>query len=407
MADLDFDIFISGGGIAGLVAAVAFGTAGHTILLADPAPVPHPHQDSNTDPRSTAFLLPSQALLEKAGLWSALEEHSTPLNGLRVVDTNGWPPKITESRLFLPDDLNETTFGWNIPNSVIRTETIRIANGLSNIELVHCVGFRSMLTRTDQALVTLTNGRRLRVRLVVAADGHRSPVREAAGIGTETTSYGQKALAFEARHSLPHQCNSIEIYNEGGAFTTVPLPDTAGEPASAIVWMNYGTKSQALSALPELDFNAEMTLRSCGLLGPMERAGPVRMWPVITQKARRMTAERTALIAEAAHVLPPIGAQGLNTSLRDVALLLDIAETEPCRLGSSSQLSSYEKSRSAEISLFTCAIDLFNRTCMSSNPGVRLLRRGGLAAVHDLVPLRRAIMRAGIGGLDLRRTFGT
>ncbi len=406
MADLDFDIFISGGGIAGLVAAVAFCTEGYSVLLADPAPAPPTEDDPKTDPRSTAFLLPSQAFLEKVGLWSTLGNHSTPLDGLRVIDTAEWPPQITESRIFLPGDLGETTFGWNIPNSVVRAEIFRIAQSLPNLEFAHRVGFRSMLTRTDQALVDLTDGRRLRVRLVIAADGRNSPVREAAGIATETIRYGQNALTFEARHSTPHRNHSTEIYNGGGAFTTVPLPDTAGQPASAIVWMNYGANSRALSVLPEAQFNAAMTLRSCGLLGPMERVGPVRMWPVITQRARRMVAERTALIAEAAHVLPPIGAQGLNISLRDVALLMELARTDPGALGSPSHLSSYARARSTEVSLFVGAIDLFNRACISSNPGIQLLRRWGLVAVHGIVPLRRAIMRTGLDGIQFGRSLG-
>ncbi len=407
MADLDFDILISGGGIAGLVAAVAFGNSGYSALLVDPAPAPLSEDDAKSDPRSTAFLLPSQAFLEKVGLWSILGNHSTPLDGLRVIDTAEWPPQITESRLFLPSDLGEATFGWNIPNSVVRAEIFRIAKSLPNLEFAHCVGFRSMLTRTDQALVNLTNGRRLRVRLVVAADGRKSPVREAAGIATETIRYGQNALTFEARHSMPHQNHSTEIYNGGGAFTTVPLPGTAVQSASAIVWMNYGANSRALSTLPEAQFNSVMTLRSCGLLGPMERVSPVRMWPVITQRARRMVAERTALIAESAHVLPPIGAQGLNISLRDVALLLELARTDPGALGTPSHLTRYARARSTEISLLVGAIDLFNRACMSSNPGVQLLRRWGLAAVHGIVPLRQAIMRTGLDGIQFGRSLGS
>ncbi len=400
MAECEFDIFISGGGIAGLVAAAALGTAGFSILLADPAPAPRRDEDPETDPRSTAFLRTSKALLDEAGLWPALERHAASLDMLRVVDTAGWPPEITESRLFLPDDLGETTFGWNIPNWIVRAEATRIADSLPNIELVHGAGFRSMLTRTGQAFVTLTNGRRVRTRLVIGADGRESPVREAAGIGATATRYGQKALAFEAEHSRPHENISTEIYSEGGAFTAVPLPDASGMPASAIVWMNFGARAQALAALPESDFDEEMTVRSCGLLGPMKRLGPVRTWPVISQRATGMVAERTALVAESAHVLPPIGAQGLNTSLRDISVLLDLARTDPDALGSPSQLTRYARSRETEVSLLVRAVDLFNRTCMSSNPGVQALRRQGLVAVHGIAPLRRAIMRAGMGRLQ-------
>ncbi len=397
MTDRDVDIFISGGGIAGLIAAAAFGNAGFSVLLADPAPATNPSDGSRTDPRSTAFLLPSRRLLEEAGLWSALECHAEHLDALRVVDTVGWPPEIAESRLFLPDELAIRTFGWNLPNWIIRVEATRFADRLPNVELAPGTGFQSMVTRTGEAFVTLTNGRYLRTRLVIAADGRDSPVREAAGISTTTTRYGQKALAFEASHAIPHQNVSTEIYSEGGAFTTVPLPDAAGQSASAVIWMNSGAKAHSLAAMPVSEFNAEMTIRSCNQLGPMERLGPVRIWPILTRQATRMVSERTALVAEAAHVLPPIGAQGLNSSLRDISTLLDLARTDPRELGSPAQLASYAKSRETEISLLIRAIDLFNRVCKSSNPGVQALRRVGLIAAHDIAPLRRAIGRFGMG----------
>ena len=397
MTEHHFDIFISGGGIAGLVAAAAFGNAGFSVLIADPGPAPKSSDAPGADPRSTAFLQPSRELLEEAGLWPVLERHATRLDALRVVDTVGWPPSVTESRVFVPDDLGETTFGWNLPNWIVRTEAVRFVDGHPNVEFVSGTGFQSLLTRTGEAIVSLTDGRRLRTHLVIAADGRDSPVRAASGIAATTIRYGQKALAFEAAHSVPHRNVTTEIYSEGGAFTAVPLPDAAGRPASAVVWMNSGARAQVLAALPEPEFNAEMTVRSCGLLGPMERIGPVRVWPVLARRATRMAAERTALVAEAAHVLPPIGAQGLNTSLHDVAILLDLARTDPDALGSPAQLADYARSRETETALRVHAIDLFNRICKSPNPGIQTLRRLGLVAAHDIAPLRRAIGHAGMG----------
>ena len=222
-------------------------------------------------------------------------------------------------------------------------------------------------------------------------------MREAAGIAVQTQRSGQKVLAFVATHALPHDNVSTEIYNQGGAFTTVPLPDHQGSPASAIVWMNDGPRAQALAALDAADFDAEMTQRACGLLGPMERIGGLRSWPVVTQRATSLTAERVALIAEAAHVLPPIGAQGLNTSLHDVAALLTLAQNDPDALGSAPQLAAYEKTRARDIALRAHAIDAFNRICKSGERPVQALRRNGLKLVHDIAPLRKAIMRAGLG----------
>ncbi|MDJ0827588.1 MAG: FAD-dependent monooxygenase [Rhodobacter sp.] len=397
MAETQVDIFISGGGLAGLMAAAAFSHAGFSVVLADPAPPVTEARAEGSDLRSTAFLQPARTLFEDIGLWKLLAPHAVPLDALRIVDTKGWPPEITETRTFEPGDLGETSFGWNLPNWLTRREVLGFVEKQPHVQLALGTGFRSMLTRTREALVTLTDGTRLRARLVIAADGRASPVREAAGIAAHTTRYGQKALAFTATHPIPHDNVSTEIYNQGGAFTTVPLPDHQGTPASAIVWMNPGPKAQALAALPAAELGAEMTLRSCNMLGPMEPASAIRIWPVITQTAQRLTAERTALVAEAAHVLPPIGAQGLNTSLHDVAALYDLARAAPGDLGTPGQLARYAKSRERDIALRARAIDLFNRICQSGEPPVQALRSAGLRATHGIAPLRRTIMRAGLG----------
>ncbi len=177
----------------------------------------------------------------------------------------------------------------------------------------------------------------------------------------------------------------------------MPLPDIDGRPASAIVWMNAGPRAAALAAMDPAEFDAEMTARSCGLLGPMARAGRLGQWPVITRTADRLTAERVALVAEAAHVLPPIGAQGLNTSLHDIALLCDIARDAPDTLGTPAHLDEYDRRRSRDIALRARVIDLYNRICQSGEPPIQALRRAGLRAVHDTPSLRRTVMQAGLG----------
>jgi len=391
------DIFISGGGIAGLVTAAAFGHAGFSVLLADPAPPALAEADPAADLRSTAFLQPARALFQEIGVWDVLERHAVPLDVLRVIDTTGWPPTLNDTRSFLPGDLGADTFGWNLPNWLTRAEVMRFVDKQPNIELALGVGFKSMLTRSTEAIVTLSNARRLRARLVIGADGKSSPVRDAVGIDVSIARYGQKVLAFSATHPLPHGNISTEIYNQGGAFTTVPLPDINGSPASAIVWMNDGANAQRLAALDEQAFNSEMTLRSTGLLGPMQRAGGLGMFPVVTQRANHLTAERTALVAEAAHALPPIGAQGLNTSLHDVAALFDLAKADPTAIGTPDHLAKYAKARERDIALRARAIDLFNRICKSGDPTLQALRRAGLKATHDIRPLRQSVMRAGLG----------
>lgn len=391
------DVFISGAGIAGLVAAAAFGRAGFSVVVVDPMPPAQAAESEGSDLRSTAYLQPARDLVEKAGLWGSLADRATPLEVLRVIDSAGWPPEERARRDFRAADLGDRPFGWNLLNWMTRKTLSEAIAGLDGVDLRLGTGFRSMLTRRSEALVTLTDGGRLSARLVIGADGRASPVREAAGIGAHVIRYGQKALAFSVTHDAPHRNVSTEIYNRGGAFTLVPMPDHEGRPASAVVWMNAGPKAVELLEMDAAAFAAEMTARSLGVLGALRPASPRRIWPVVTQTADALTAERTALVAEAAHVLPPIGAQGLNTSLQDVAALLALAEEAPEELGGRAMLDAYERARAGDIRTRARAVDLFNRVCRSGAAPVQALRLAGLRLVHDIPPLRRTVMQAGLG----------
>ena len=397
MSRTQTDIFISGGGIAGLVAAAAFGRAGFSVILADPAPPVGSADEDGSDLRSTAYLQPARDLIEAAGLWDTLSAHATPLQTLRVMDTVGWPPSLRAARSFESSDLGDRPFGWNLPNWLTRKVLTETLAGMDRVDLRLGTGFARLVQRDAHAIVTLTDGTTLQARLVIGADGRASPVREAAGIDTDIRRYGQKALAFSVTHPHPHHNISTEIYNRGGAFTLVPMQDHQGGPASAAVWMNDGAKALELLTADTPDFEAEMTERSMGILGHLTLASPRRIWPVVTQSARRLTARRVALMAEAAHVLPPIGAQGLNTSLNDIAALLELAEKAPGDLGTSKMLDAYERARARDIHARARVIDLFNRVCKSGDVQVQALRLAGLKAVHDIAPLRRTIMQAGLG----------
>ncbi|MBT8412282.1 MAG: FAD-dependent monooxygenase, partial [Octadecabacter sp.] len=327
------DIFISGGGVAGLTAAAAFGTAGFNVVIADPAPPITDHATEGADLRTTAFLQPARDLLADAGLWARLAPFAAPLQIMRIVDAGGAEPEPRVTKDFNAADISDEPFGWNLSNWLLRREMVARLGELPNVDFRAGVGFASMLTRTEQARVTLTDGSRIAARMVIGADGRGSPVRQAAGIGAKTTRYGQKAVTFAVTHAAPHDNISTEVHRSGGPFTLVPLPDHNGQPCSAVVWMEDGPEAARLAALPEGEFNAEATRRSAGTYGPLTLVSRRMVWPIISQIADHMTAERTALMAEAAHVVPPIGAQGLNMSLADLACLLDLAKAAPDTLG--------------------------------------------------------------------------
>jgi 2-octaprenyl-6-methoxyphenol hydroxylase len=391
------DILISGGGVAGLTAAAAFGSAGFRVVCVDPAPPVTEEEDAGADLRTTAFLQPARRVLEAAGLWTRIAPHGAALRIMRIVDAGGETPEARILRDFDSGEIGDEPFGWNFPNWLLRRETVARLGLLPNVDFRPGTATRSVLTREGEARVTLSDGAQVSARLLIAADGRASPVREAVGIGATTMRYGQKALAFAVTHPVPHGNVSTEIHRSGGPFTLVPLPDRGGLPSSAVVWMERGPEALRLAALPVAEFEASLLARSAGLLGPLTLVTRRSVWPIIAQIADRFDAERTALLAEAAHVVPPIGAQGLNMSLADLACLLDLATTAPERLGERAMLSAYNRRRWPEVKARVIGIDLLNRTSMLSARPLRDLRAGVLNALYSVAPVRHALMKAGLG----------
>lgn len=394
---IDTDILISGGGIAGLAAAASFANAGFSVVCVDPA-APITERDADgSDLRSTALLQPAREVLIAAGVWPHLEPHAAPLNIMRIVDAGGAEPEPRVTHDFKSADLSDLPFGWNFPNWLLRRELLAALNAQPNVDFRPGVSTTSLLTRTHEARVGLSDGTRVRARLVVAADGRNSPMREAAGIRVKTRRYGQKALAFAVTHPIPHDNVSTEIHRTGGPFTLVPLPDYNGRPSSAVVWMEDGPRAKALSDMDSATFENEMSERSCHLFGPLTLASRRTLWPIVSQQAVRLSGERIALMAEAAHVLPPIGAQGLNMSLRDLSTLCDLASAAPERLGDAQMLDAYHAARHRDISLRVQGIDLLNRASQISAQPLRDARAAGLNAIYGMKPVRRTLMQMGLG----------
>lgn len=391
------DILISGGGIAGLAAAAAFGSAGFRVICVDPTPPVTDAGEDGADLRTTAFLQPARALLDRAGLWSRLAPHAAPLQVMRIVDAGGEVSDLRYAADFDAADLSDQPFGWNFRNWLLRREFAGRLGELPNVSFRPGIGTTALLARDAAAIVTLSDGAQVEARLVIAADGRTSPVRESLGIGVKTTRYGQKALAFAVSHPIPHGNVSTEIHRKGGPFTLVPLPDQNGLPASAVVWMERGPEALRLAALPVPAFEAEMNERSAHVLGPLSLITRRSVWPIISQIADRLDGPRTALLAEAAHVVPPIGAQGLNMSLADIATLLDLAEASPDRLGDPQMLSAFHRRRWPEVRARVAGIDLLNRASMEGAPLWRDLRGQILRLMHDAAPVRRTLMKAGLG----------
>jgi 2-octaprenyl-6-methoxyphenol hydroxylase len=395
MTPLEYDIAISGAGLAGMIAALAFASRGKTVALIDPrAPMP---DGPKGDLRSTAFLQPSQALLEEIGLWDHMNAHATALDVMRIADAGGETGAIRLLKDFRAEELSDLPFAWNLPNIVLHQ--IFWSQIVTNpaIETFLEDEITTHFARLDGVKLGLKSGKTLRAKLAVAADGRNSALREMVDIPVKTTRFGQKALAFCVTHPIPHENVSTEIHRTGGPFTLVPLPDRDGKPASAIVWMEEGAKADELAQLNVTAFETVMNERSCGILGPLTLVTERSIWPIIAQHATQLWTRRTALIAEAAHVVPPIGAQGLNMSISDIRALLET--NSGATIGTDDALADYEKLRLNDIKTRVTGITALNKTSMASAQVARELRAQGIEALYTLKPVRQGLMRMGLGAI--------
>lgn len=385
-ATVRVDVAVIGAGPSGLTMAILLARHGFTTALVAPA-------DPAEDDRTTALLESSVALLRALDLWPAIEPHTAPLAHMRIVDDTGRLIRAPET-VFDAAELDLPAFGYNI-----RNRDLNGALGAAAAEtpgLVRVFG-RVEAIRSDAtgASVTVDSGETVTAALVVGADGRRSMVREAAGIDTRDWRYPQAALIVNLEHDVPHHDHSTEFHTPTGPFTLVPLKGNR----SSLVCVVEPEEAERLKALPDDALAAELERRAHSVLGAMRIAGARQIYPLGGLSANRLGAARCALIGEAAHVFPPIGAQGLNLGLRDVAALGEILVAAKARgedIGGAATLERYERARRPDIASRVAAVDLLNRSLLSDLLPVQALRGLGLYAIGRIGPLRRMMMREGI-----------
>jgi 2-octaprenyl-6-methoxyphenol hydroxylase len=380
------EIAVVGGGPAGLVAAVALARGGSKTVLFASKPV-HP------DRRTTALLGGSVQVLKSLGLWAELEAKAAPLVRLRLVDATQRLIRTPEV-LFDANELGLDAFGQNVENELLRTSLYEAAARSANLRIVEAAVEQVQIE--DNSVALRANGADERFALVVGADGRQSICRRAAGVRTQRREFSQVALAMNLRHTRPHNNVSTELHTESGPFTLVPLP---GE-RSSLVWVVDAAESQALLALPDRDLSREIEDRAHSILGRMEIDGERGSFPLAVEVAERFADRRIAFVGEAAHVLPPIGAQGLNLGIRDAAMIAEIiadarrAGGDP---GGPEVMEAYETRRRPDVRARTLAVELMNRSLLSDFLPVHAVRGLGLAIASQSGLVRRALMREGLG----------
>lgn len=377
---------VVGGGPAGLTAAIALSAGGIATALVGKRP-------QRPDNRTTALLGGSVTALETLGVWELCTAQAAPLRTMRIVDDTGRLWRAPEVK-FESDEIDLEAFGYNIENRHLVTALEQRARALPALQLIE--DEVSAVEPGDETVsVALKSGLSLQAPLIIGADGRRSLCREAAGIDIDEYEYPQVALTVCVKHSRPHRDTSTEFHTPSGPFTLVPLPGAR----SSLVWVLDPVKADELAAFDDAALSLEIERAAHSILGKIEVEPGRGLFPLSVATARRLADNRIALVGEAAHVVPPIGAQGLNLGLRDAATIgeLAIAANRSGRdIGGGDVLSAYDKMRRGDVSTRGIAIDLLNRTLLTDFLPAQSLRGIGLYMLDRIGPLRRAVMREGV-----------
>jgi 2-octaprenyl-6-methoxyphenol hydroxylase len=397
-ADDRIDVLIGGGGMAGLALAVALRQglgAEFTVTVADPA-----LDQASSDPRASAIVAAAQRLFQAIGVWDAIAGEAQPILDMVVTDS-----RLTDAvrPIFLTFDGDVEPgqpFAHMVENGPLQAALLAKARetgvGLRPTAIAESEAASVPSAGGGDLSVALAGGERLRARLLVAADGARSGIRERAGIPTRGWNYGQSAIVTTIAHERDHGGRAEEHFLPAGPFAILPLKHCR----SSIVWTEAEGQAERILALPERDFHAELERRFGLHLGEIEVVGPRRAYPIGLWIARSFVGTRLALIGDAAHVIQPIAGQGLNMGLKDVAAL---AETivDAARLGldpgAAAVLERYQRWRRFDTMAMGVATDGLNRLFSNRSDVLRFVRDVGLGLVDRLPALKQLFIREAAG----------
>ena len=380
-----------GAGAAGLSAAIALAKAGFSVVAAGAL-------EQRGGGRTVALFEASLRFYDALGLWPQLAGSAAKIETIRMVDATGSRVPIPPIE-FSAREIDLPAFGENIENDILVERLAAIAQEIPSLALEN-ERLVDITEGSDHLRAIFESGRSIDAKLIVAADGQRSTVRTKARIGARRWTYPQVALTVLTSHEKPHRNTSVEFHTRNGPCTLVPLPPGENAPhRSSLVWLMPEAEAKRRRGLADASLASELEHQVQSIFGDMQLDGPCGTYPMMGLRVSRLIGRRIALLGEAAHVFPPLAAQGLNLSLRDTASLVDCVDAARARgedIGGAATLAAYADARRPDISLRTHGIDILNRSLLADFLPVDLVRGMGFLAFTMIGPLRRAIMREGI-----------
>jgi len=384
------DVLIGGAGFAGLALAIALKQAlgpSYTVRVADPT-----LGRASNDARASAIVAAARRLFETIGVWDAVAGEAQPILDMHVTDSRLGDAVRPVLLTFDGDVEPGEPFGHMVENAPLLAALTERARR-EGVDLVG-QGVSGQTSAASHIHVELADGTMVAARLLVAADGARSGIRQRAGIATHGWDYGQSAIVTTVAHERDHGGRAEEHFLPAGPFAILPLKGQR----SSIVWTETTAEAERIVALPEPEFHAELERRFGLHLGEIEAVGPRRAYPLGLAVARTFVAERIALVGDAAHVIHPIAGQGLNMGLKDVAALAEVI-VDAARLGidPATVLERYQRWRRFDTMAMGVATDGLNRLFSNHSDVLRAARDLGLGVVDRLPVLKRLFIREAAG----------
>ncbi len=385
---MDTDVLILGGGLVGAALAVALDVHGVSSIVIDPAD-PAVTLAPGFDGRASAVASASHRMLDAIGIGATLAGRGCAIRQIRVSD--GLEPGKLD---FIPD-ASDGALGTMYENKLIRRTLFDAATAAEHVDLRMQTRAVSVDRGAAGVTMTLDSGDVIRAPLLVAAEGRKSPTREAAGITMAHWSYDHTAIIAAFHHERSHENIAYEIFYASGPFALLPLPDDDAGHRSAIVWTVESKNAAGMLKLGERAFLAEATKRMGGFLGELSNLTPRSSYPLGFQHAARITDTRLALVGDAAHGIHPIAGQGLNLGFRDVATLAEVlveGKRLGLDLGDAALLARYQRWRGLDTFMTAAATDTLTRLFGIPGKTASAVRRFGISAVDAIAPLKDRFM---------------
>ena len=393
--DFDTDIAIVGGGLNGPTLALALAQIGLRVTLIDRLPAAT-REDAAFDGRSYALALTSTRMLGALGIWEGVKPHAQPMLKIKVTDGRAGEGPSPFFMHFDHAEIEEGPMGHMVEDRHLRRALAEAVSADARITRLDGETVVAQDAAPSGITLTFADGKSLRARLVVGADGRASGTAMRAGIKRIGWGYAQTALVCAIAHEKPHHGIAHQFFMPPGPLAILPLTDNR----SSIVWSETAANAAPINALPDDGYLDVLRPRFGDFLGEISLAGARYTYPLSLSLAHAMMATRVALLGDAAHGVHPIAGQGLNAGMRDVAALAEVIADAHRRgqdIGSATVLEQYQLWRRFDNTALALATDSFNRLFSNDNPLLRLARDVGMAAINALPDARRGFMREAAG----------